>query len=147
MTLTPFAVPGKLPVHLERDTTPSAEDNIGLEFTQPAKRVVYCAAAGTLDAYTERFNGADCLLFDGTFWSSDELVRQGLSQARAESMAHLPIGGANGSLTRLAHIEARRRIFTHINNSNPILLRDSAERAEVERRGWEVAHDGMEIDV
>ena len=147
VTLTPFAVPGKLPVHLERDTTPSAEDNIGLEFTQPAKRVVYCAAAGTLDAYIERFNGADCLLFDGTFWSSDELVRQGLSKARAESMAHLPIGGDNGSLTRLAHIEARRRIFTHINNSNPILLRDSAERAEVERRGWEVAHDGMEIDV
>ncbi|HWE30628.1 MAG TPA: pyrroloquinoline quinone biosynthesis protein PqqB [Polyangia bacterium] len=147
VTLTPFAVPGKLPVHLERDSQPSLADNIGLEFTQHDKRVVYCAAAGTIDAYCERFDGANCLLFDGTFWSSDELVRQGLSQARAESMAHLPIGGDHGSLTRLAHLATDRKIFTHINNSNPVLLRDSAERAEVERRGWEIAFDGMEIDV
>lgn len=147
VTLVPFAVPGKLPVHLERDSTPSLEDNIGLEFISSGKRIVYCAAAGTTEDYVERFNGADCLLFDGTFWSSDELVRQGLSQARAESMAHLPIGGERGSLTRLAHIAAGRKIFTHINNSNPVLLRDSAERAEVERRGWEIAFDGMEIDV
>jgi pyrroloquinoline quinone biosynthesis protein B len=150
VTLTPFAVPGKLPVHLERDTTPSAEDNIGLDFSASragGPRVVYCAAAGSLDAYVERCDGAGCVLFDGTFWSSDELVRQGLSKARAESMAHLPIGGDNGSLVRLAQLHAGRKIFTHINNSNPILLRGSPERIELEARGWEVAYDGMEIDV
>lgn len=150
LTLTPFAVPGKLPVHLERDTAPSpaGDENVGLELTAKGSgRVVYCAAAGSIDGYVERFAGAACVLFDGTFWSSDELVRQGLSKARAESMAHLPIGGAGGSLARLAELRAGRKIFTHINNSNPILLRGSPERLELEASGWEVAHDGMEIDV
>jgi pyrroloquinoline quinone biosynthesis protein B len=147
LSVTPFAVPGKLPVHLERDASPSAEDNIGLELQAGGGRVVYCAAAGAIGPYVERFDGAACVLFDGTFWSSDELVRLGLSTARAESMAHLPIGGAEGSLARLGQVRAGRKIFTHINNTNPILLRDSEARARVEASGWEVAHDGMEIDV
>jgi pyrroloquinoline quinone biosynthesis protein B len=145
VTVTPFAVPGKLPVHLEKSEAPSAEDSVGLSIAHGGKRVVYCGAAGSLGAFTERFAGADCVLFDGTFWSSDELGRLGLSKARAESMAHLPIGGAGGSLQGLAALRAKRRIFTHINNTNPILIRGSAERAELEERGWEVAYDGMEI--
>jgi pyrroloquinoline quinone biosynthesis protein B len=147
LSLTPFAVPGKLPVHLERDTRASAEDNVGLELAAGGKRVVYCAAAGALGPFIERFADAACLFFDGTFWSSDELVRLGLSKARAESMAHLPIDGADGSLARLADVRAGRKIYTHINNTNPILLRDSPERARVESSGWEVACDGMEIEV
>ena len=147
LSVTAFAVPGKLPVHLERDTRPSPEDNVGLELSAGGARVVYCAAAGALGAFSERFDGAACVLFDGTFWSSDELVRLGLSSARAESMAHLPIGGAEGSLARLGQLRAGRKIFTHINNTNPILMRDSEARARVEASGWEVAYDGMEIDV
>jgi pyrroloquinoline quinone biosynthesis protein B len=146
LALTPFAVPGKLPVHLERDTTPSAEDNIGLQFSAGDARVIYCAAAGALGDYVSRFDRADCVFFDGTFATSDELVRLGLGKARAESMAHLPILGEGGSLARLAAITAARKIYTHINNSNPILLRGSEARARVEASGWEVAYDGMVVD-
>lgn len=145
LTVTPFAVPGKLPVHLERDTRPSAEDNVGLEFSAGGERVVCCGSAGAIGPYVERLEGAACVLFDGTFWSSDELVRLGLSTARAESMAHLPIGGDDGSLARLAHMGAARKVFTHVNNTNPILIRGSDERRRVEASGWEVAYDGMEI--
>ncbi len=145
LVVTPFAVPGKLPVHLEADSRPSEEDNVGLEFSAASGRVVYCGATGSIGNYVSRFDGAACLFFDGTFWSSDELIRLGLSKARAESMAHLPIGGENGSLSALAHVRAARKIYTHINNTNPILLRGSDERERVEASGWEVAYDGMEI--
>jgi pyrroloquinoline quinone biosynthesis protein B len=146
LSVTPFAVPGKLPVHLEADTRPSDEDNVGLELSDGASRVVYCAAAGAGGGYLSRFDGASCVFFDGTFWASDELIRLGLSAARAESMAHWPIGGERGSLASLAHVRAARKIYTHINNTNPILIRDSRERALVEAAGWEIAYDGMEIE-
>ncbi len=145
ISVTPFAVPGKLPVHLEKSHEPTAEDSIGLVVAEGATRVVYCGAAGALGPFTARFADAACLLFDGTFWSSDELVRLGLSKARAESMAHLPIGGEHGSLKGFADLRVGRRIFTHINNTNPILIRGSVERTLVETGGWEVAYDGMEI--
>jgi pyrroloquinoline quinone biosynthesis protein B len=140
-------VPGKLPVHLEGITTPSPEDNVGLWVREPAsgKRVVYLGAAASLEGLLPALDGADCVLVDGTFWSSDELVAQGLSKARAEDMAHLPIGGDRGSLRKLATLRAGRKIFTHINNSNPILVDGSPEKRAVEEAGWEVAYDGMEI--
>jgi pyrroloquinoline quinone biosynthesis protein B len=90
---------------------------------------------------------ADCVFFDGTFWSSDELPRLGLGTKRAEEMAHLPIGGPDGSLARLDGLAARRRIFIHLNNTNPLLRDDSPERARVEAAGWEVARDGMEVRI
>jgi len=146
VSVTPFAVPGKLPVHLEKVTTPSEEDNVGLDFAAAdGARIVYAAAAGALGAYVARFDGAACVLFDGTFWSEDELVRLGLSRARAKSMAHLPIDGTGGSLAKLANVRAARKVYTHVNNTNPILLRGTDERARVEAAGWEVAYDGMEI--
>ena len=88
---------------------------------------------------------ADCLFFDGTFWSEDELRELGASEKRASDMAHLPIGGRGGSLATLASVGAARRIYIHLNNTNPALREDSSERAAVERAGWEVARDGMEI--
>jgi pyrroloquinoline quinone biosynthesis protein B len=89
--------------------------------------------------------GADCVLFDGTFWSSDELPARGLGTKRAEAMAHLPVGGPEGSLAALADLRAGRRIYIHVNNTNPLLREDSAERRAVVAAGWEVAEDGMEI--
>ena len=88
---------------------------------------------------------ADCLFFDGTFWSEEELRELGASEKRASDMAHLPIGGVGGSLAALSGVGAARRIYIHLNNTNPVLREDSAERAAVERAGWEVARDGMEI--
>jgi pyrroloquinoline quinone biosynthesis protein B len=85
------------------------------------------------------------VFFDGTFWSSDELPAQGLGTSRAEDMAHIPIGGPQGSLVLLGPLPSTRRIFIHINNTNPVLREDSPERQAVVEHGWEVAFDGMEV--
>ena len=86
------------------------------------------------------------VLFDGTFWSSDELISQGLGTSRAEDMAHLPVGGAEGSLALLAGCTARR-LFTHLNNTNPLWRADSEQRQLATSAGWEVAQDGLELTV
>jgi pyrroloquinoline quinone biosynthesis protein B len=65
----------------------------------------------------------------------------------AEQMAHLPIGGADGSLKKLEGLSARHRFFIHVNNSNPVLREDSDEHLLVRRAGWEIAYDGMEVTV
>jgi pyrroloquinoline quinone biosynthesis protein B len=145
LTVEPVPVQGKLPVHLEAITTPSAEDNVGLVFREANKRAVVLAAAGSVDGLTPVIEGADCVFLDGTFWSSDEMIGLGLSKARASDMAHLPIGGEDGSLRRLAGVHAGRKIFTHINNSNPILVDGSPENVEVRTAGWELAFDGMDV--
>ena len=82
---------------------------------------------------------------DGTFWSSDELSAPGFLQKSAEDLAHWPVGGDQGTLALLSKLSAGRRIFIHINNTNPMLREDSPERQVVEAAGWEVACDGMEI--
>ena len=88
---------------------------------------------------------ASCLFFDGTFFSGDELRQIDPNAPRAESMAHLPIGGPQGSLARLG--SGANRFYIHVNNTNPILDEDSVERATLAERGIEVAFDGMEIEV
>ena len=87
--------------------------------------------------------GADLVLFDGTFWSDDELIALGIGKRTAREMDHLPVSGAGGSLEYLEELPARHRIYTHINNTNPMLVEDSPERREVERRGLTVGADGM----
>jgi pyrroloquinoline quinone biosynthesis protein B len=142
------AAPGKPPVHLEGLAGTDAGENIGLVVSERAtgRRLAYFSAtAGLTPAMRQAIDRADCVFFDGTFWSSDELVALGLGTRRAEDMAHLPVGGANGSLQLLAGARAPRRLYIHINNTNPLLRARSAERAEVEARGWEVARDGMEF--
>jgi pyrroloquinoline quinone biosynthesis protein B len=88
-----------------------------------------------------------CLLVDGTCWSDDELVRSGLSAKTSRAMGHLPISGPGGSLEQLAGMTAKRTIFVHLNNPNPVLLADSPERRRVEDSGMDVAHDGLEVEV
>jgi pyrroloquinoline quinone biosynthesis protein B len=143
-TVEARAVAGKAPVHLTGLVPSSPEDNVALWIRHGESLVVYAAACASLEL-AESFGDADVLFLDGTFWSSDELVAAGLSRARAEDMAHLPIGGSAGSLARLAQSRARRKIFTHVNNSNPILVEGSPEHRAVREAGWEVAFDGMEI--
>jgi pyrroloquinoline quinone biosynthesis protein B len=142
------AAPGKPPIHLEGLGPPDPEDNIGLRIREAStgRRLAYFAAAGGVTpGVRDALADADCVFFDGTFWSSDELPALGLGAKRAEDMAHLPIGGTGGSLAALRDLRVRRRIYIHINNTNPILRDDSAERREVEAAGWEVARDGMEV--
>ncbi len=88
-----------------------------------------------------------CLLVDGTCWSDDELVRLGLAGRTAREMGHLPISGPGGSLEQLAPLPVERRIYVHVNNTNPVLLEDSPERRAVEEHGMEVAVDGLELEV
>jgi pyrroloquinoline quinone biosynthesis protein B len=140
-----IAAPGKPPLHLEGSAPATAGENVGLIIRNRAtgKRLVYfSAAAGVTPAMRAAIDGADCLFFDGTFWSSDELIALGLGTRRAEEMAHLPVAS---SLELLSGCRAKRKIYIHINNTNPILDRASPERRRVEAAGWELAHDGMEI--
>ncbi|MBI4608189.1 MAG: pyrroloquinoline quinone biosynthesis protein PqqB [Candidatus Rokubacteria bacterium] len=148
LSVTPLPLPGKLPIHLEGLLPPDPEDNVGLWIRERkgGRLLVYLPAVGAVDgSLLQALEGVNALFFDGTFWSSDELVRLGLSTKRAEDMAHLPIGGPTGSLARLTGVTAPRRIYTHINNTNPILLAGSPERRAVEEAGCEVAEDGLEI--
>jgi pyrroloquinoline quinone biosynthesis protein B len=93
------------------------------------------------------FDRADCVFFDGTFWASDELIALGLGDKRAEQMAHLPVGGEGGSLRALAAVRTPKRVYIHINNTNPLLRPRSSERKQAEAAGWEIAHDGMEVNL
>jgi pyrroloquinoline quinone biosynthesis protein B len=144
------AVPGKLPIHLETGAAPDPADSVGFRIRERAtgRVLAYLSGVGAVsDAVRRAVEGADCVFFDGTFWSADELPGLGLGTKRAEDMAHLPIGGPEGSLARLNGVTARRRIFIHLNNTNPLLRDDSPERAHVEAAGWEVARDGMEVRI
>jgi pyrroloquinoline quinone biosynthesis protein B len=147
--VTALPVPGKLPVHLVGLTTSTPEDNVALRIRDltAGGTVVVATSVGALDDADAFCAGADAIFFDGTFWSEDELVAQGLGSARARDMAHAPVGGDHGSLSRLASVKASRRVFTHINNTNPMLREGSPERMAVERAGWEIAFDGMEVSV
>jgi pyrroloquinoline quinone biosynthesis protein B len=147
LTITARPSRGKVPVHLEGLSAPSPEDNVSLWIhdAKTGKRAAYLGATSSVDGALASLRGIDCVFFDGTFWSSDELVLLGLSKARAEDMAHLPIGGLGGSLSLLAAIPVPRKIYTHINNSNPILVGGSPQERAVRDGGWEIAYDGMEV--
>jgi len=147
LTLRAFRAPGKAALHLDQ-AKPDPGDNIGLLIreTRTNKSLAYIpAAAESSPAIVAAVSNADAVFFDGTFWSSDELIALGASKSRAEDMAHWPIGGPQGSLRFLADLPAAHRVLIHINNSNPILRDDSAERAAVHAAGVEVAFDGMEL--
>jgi pyrroloquinoline quinone biosynthesis protein B len=88
-----------------------------------------------------------CLLLDGTCWTDDELVRLGVAGRTAREMGHLPISGPGGSLEQLGALGVARTVYTHVNNTNPILLEDAPERRVLERHGAEVAVDGLELEV
>ncbi len=140
-------VAGKLPVHLVGLVDPSPEDNVALRVRElkTGRLLVVATALGALEDVDALVAGADAILLDGTFWSEDELIVLGLGTSRARDMAHVPVGGAEGSLVRVGPRAGVRRVYTHINNTNPMLRADSPERARVERDGWEIASDGLEI--
>jgi pyrroloquinoline quinone biosynthesis protein B len=129
--------------------SPVPGDNIALLITDEnrGKKAVYAPGLGAVEAPVwNAMRGADCVLVDGTFWTDDEMIRLGLSRKRARDIGHLPQSGAGGMLEWLEQLpEATRKVLVHINNTNPILDETSAERAELRRRGIEVAWDGMEI--
>ncbi len=147
LTVTAVPTPGKLPLHLEGLRAPAAGDNVGLVIrdSRDGKRLAYFSGvAGPSPELVQAVSGADLVFFDGTFWSSDELIAAGLGTRRAEEMAHWPVGGPDGSLPFLSRLRGRR-VLIHVNNTNPILRAGSAERGAVEAAGLEIAADGLEI--
>jgi pyrroloquinoline quinone biosynthesis protein B len=98
-------------------------------------------------AVRDELDGIDCLFVDGTTWHDDELIRLGLAEKTARDMGHLAIGGPGGSLELLSPLPIERKIYIHINNTNPILLEDTPERRLVTAGGMDVAHDGLEVEV
>lgn len=146
---TPFFVPGKVPLHEESGSVSIggvAETTLGLEIRSAGARLVYIPGCAKIsEDILRRVAGADLLLFDGTTFTDDEMVRLGLSQKTAWRMGHMAISGEEGSLRAFAGGRVGRKVYTHINNTNPILIEGSPERLAVEAAGWEVAFDGMEI--
>ena len=149
LSVEALAVPGKVPLHLEGlGPAPGGGENVGLRIREhgSGRVLIYLSAVGRLTPeLLSAAGGADCVFFDGTFWSEDELRDLGASEKGASDMAHLPVGGESGSLAGLSGVRTPLRIYIHLNNTNPVLREDSAERAAVERAGWQIARDGMEI--
>ncbi len=143
-----FMVPGKVPLYLESENPETAEEsaaNVGVEITDGNKCLAYVpGAAAVTSALRQRLSRADVILFDGTLFTDDEMIRTGTGAKAGRRMGHMPIDGDGGSLVALQGLSARK-IFVHINNTNPILVEGSPERRSVEAAGWEVAEDGMEI--
>jgi pyrroloquinoline quinone biosynthesis protein B len=142
-------VSGKVPTYVK--TPPANYDGAVVAYklidSSTGSSLLYVPAIREID---ERFIAAaaecDCLMFDGSFWSENEKELRGAGTRTASAMGHIPISGAGGSLARLRDLQIRK-VYTHINNTNPILDEDSAERRAVEKAGWEVAEDGMDFTV
>jgi pyrroloquinoline quinone biosynthesis protein B len=143
-----FTVPGKLPLYVEGDAPQIGGESgasVGIEMRATGKRLVFVpGAAAIVPALKARLADADVVLFDGTLFTDDEMIRTQTGTKTGRRMGHVPIAGPGGSLAELADL-GRRRIYVHINNTNPILVDRSPERLNVEAAGWEVAEDGLEI--
>ena len=145
-----FTVPGKAPLYLEGDNPAleaETEANVGIEFAPGERGSCYIPGAAKLTpAIAERLRDADAVLFDGTLFTDDEMILAKAGTKTGRRMGHMPVGGPDGTLAALAGL-ARRRILIHINNTNPILIEGSQPRRAVEAAGFEVAEDGMRIDL
>ena len=143
LTVTAFPVPAGPPRFASEDLP---GHTVGLLVRDDATGGVcaFVPGCGGLDrTLLDRLAGAELVLFDGTFWTDDELIALGIGQRTARAMDHLPVSGPDGSLEQLAALPARHRVYTHINNTNPMLIEDSPHRLEVERHGLTVGADGM----
>jgi pyrroloquinoline quinone biosynthesis protein B len=147
LVVEPFPTGGDAPRYLGSDVELEAS---GFVFRDRATGgvVTYVPGLASLDdSAIARFAASDLVLVDGTFWHDDDLTRLGISDRTARDMGHTPLAGPGGTLGVLAGLERPRRVLVHINNTNPILFEDSAEREEVVRAGVEVAYDGLEVEL
>jgi pyrroloquinoline quinone biosynthesis protein B len=153
LTVEAFAVPGKIALFLEKgsssDNFGSRDgDTIGLKVTarETGKSFFYIPGVAEIDPpLAERIKGAELLFLDATLFTDDEMVAQGLSDKTGQRMGHISISGPSGSIEAIKPLGVKRRIYVHINNSNPVLDESSEARKLVENAGWEVGFDGMEV--
>jgi pyrroloquinoline quinone biosynthesis protein B len=145
---TAIPVAGKVPLYAENDRAPDADadDTVALLIETDTARLLFVpACAAVTPTLATLATSVDCVLFDGTLWRDDEMIRAGLGPKTGARMGHVSAGGPDGVLAQLRHARAPRKVLIHMNNSNPALLADSPERAELAAAGWDAAHDGMEI--
>jgi pyrroloquinoline quinone biosynthesis protein B len=155
LTVEAFAVPGKVALFLEKGDAGSNfgsrdGDTIGLKITdaKTGKAFFYIPGCAEIDTpLADRIRDAELIFLDGTLFTDDEMVSQGLSSKTGKRMGHISVSGPNGSVETLRPLNVKRRIYVHINNSNPILDENSEARKFVEAAGWEVGFDGMEVRV
>jgi pyrroloquinoline quinone biosynthesis protein B len=152
LVATLFAVPGKAPLYMEEGEgmQPIVVDGttVGLEIRDGATRMVFIpgCAAFTPDL-AARLDGADLVFFDGTLWRDDEMIAAGAGAKTGLRMGHMSLSGAGGTIAAFRRIMVGQKIVIHMNNSNPVMLADSPERAEAEAAGWQIGHDGMRISL
>jgi pyrroloquinoline quinone biosynthesis protein B len=146
-----FAVPGKVPLYMERHASSLAgapEETIGLEISDGKGSFHFIPGCARMTPdIRRRIEKSALLSFDGTLWSDEEMITSGLGTKTGQRMGHMSMSGPEGSIAILGALEVQRRIFIHVNNSNPALLADSPQRKALEHAGWEIAFDGMEIEL
>lgn len=150
LTIELFAVPGKVPLYLEEGSGMQAvvedETTVAALISDGKRQVFYIPGCAMMPEWLKtRLDGADAVFFDGTLWDDDEMVRAGIGSKTGQRMGHMSISGSEGAIASLAGVAIGQRVFIHINNSNPVLLADSSERAQAENAGWTVAFDGMRM--
>ncbi|MEY8828462.1 pyrroloquinoline quinone biosynthesis protein PqqB [Sedimentitalea sp. XS_ASV28] len=149
LVATLFPVPGKVPLYLEGDTVDTelvGEQTVGVHLRADGRDAYYIPGCAKLsDDLRDRLRDAALVFFDGTLWRDDEMVRAGLSNKTGRRMGHMSMSGADGSIAAFADLNVGKRIFVHMNNTNPVLRPASKERAEAEAAGWIVGQDGMEV--
>ena len=148
LTVEPFDAGGDAPRYLEGTGMELRASGLVFRDGSGGGVVTYVPGLARLDEdVLGRFAASDLVLVDGTFWRDDELALLGISARTAGDMGHVPLSGPGGTLEALARLERPRKALVHINNTNPILLEDSPERAAVVRAGVEVAYDGLEVEL
>jgi pyrroloquinoline quinone biosynthesis protein B len=150
LQFTSVPLKSKAPPYSPHRNNPHEGDNIGMCITdtRSGRNLFYAPGLGEIEPHLKPFlENADCLLVDGTCWTDDELIKLGISKKRSRDMGHLPQSGDGGMISVLKPLRNLRKILIHINNTNPILNEESAERAQLSANGIEVAYEGMEIDL
>lgn len=149
LTATLFAVPGKVPLYLEGaevKTDLIGDQTVGVKLDTGSKIAYYIPGCALLnDDLRDRLDDADFLFFDGTLWQDDEMVLANLGQKTGKRMGHMSMSGADGSLAAFSDLNIGKKIYVHMNNTNPVLRPNSAEKAKAEAAGWIIGQDGMEI--
>ena len=148
---TVFSLGGRYPAYVSRERIANLkpeEASLGVMLASSSGgRFAYMPAVPAVDdSLLQRLGSADLLLFDGTFWSDDELIRVQGSGSTAREMGHIPVSG-EGSLRKLAGLRRPRKVFVHVNNTNPMLDESGPEYREVRAAGWEIAEDGWSLDL
>ncbi|WP_120634969.1 pyrroloquinoline quinone biosynthesis protein PqqB [Ruegeria sp. EL01] len=146
---TLFPVPGKVPLYLEGETVQTdliGEQTVGVALSADGKTAYYIPGCAALTPdLRAQLEGADLVFFDGTLWQDDEMVRAGLGQKTGKRMGHMSMDGPDGSIASFADMNIGRKVFVHMNNTNPVLRPDSAEKSQAQAAGWTIGQDGMEI--